>query len=193
MRLDSSVAGVLAPIETDLAAFLALVLAAAALHKLRSPTRARRAAGELLGFSSRGAGIATAAAAAIEAAAAACLLDASWRWVGALLAAALWAVYLGLMGRAILGGRRELDCGCSFGKAHRPLGSWHILRTGSLMLLAAVAAAGLDPTVQGLAGVSGMSLGELACETLAALAFLGLYVALDHVLALGPLRAGARR
>jgi len=191
MGLDSPVAGVLALIETETAWFLALLLAGAALHKLLAQTRARRAAGELLGVSWRVAAIAAGAAIAIEGLAAFCLVDPNSRAVGAALAAVLWSVYLGLMGRAIFVGRREVDCGCSFGKAHRPLGPWQMLRTGSLMLLAVwVAVAGLEPAVQGWAGASAASLGELSCECLAAFAFLALYVALDHVLGLAALRDG---
>jgi hypothetical protein len=199
MALDSSDAAILATLETEAAWFLALLLAGASLHKLFAPTRARRVAGDLLGWSRRGAAVAAATATATEGVAAACLIEASSRGVGALIAAALWALYLGLIGRAIIQGRRDLDCGCSFGRAHRPLGRWQLLRTACLCVLAA-AVAGLawDPGVHGAAiaagsGPAGSGPAGFASEVLAALALLALYAALDHVLALAPLRAGALR
>jgi len=187
-------------LETELAWFMALLLAGAALHKLFARARARRAAGELLRVSLRGAGVAAAAAIAIEIAASLCLGYAPWRGVGASLAAALWAVYLGLICRAIISGRKELDCGCSFAKAHRPLGRWQILRTACLSLLAAALAAlayhpgvyAYDPAAFS-ASAAGFGLAAFTSEALAALALLALYAALDHVLALAPPRAGALR
>jgi hypothetical protein len=194
MHVDPSVAAVLALLQTEVAWFLALLLAGAALHKQIAHTRARRAAGDLLGCSWRSAGIAVAAAALVEAVAALGLGYASSRWLGALLAAALWAVYLGLIGRAIVRGRRDLDCGCSFGQAHRPLGRWQVLRTAGLCLLAAaVAALAHVPGIADAASVAAPGLAELTSEALAPLALLALYAALDHCLALAPLRAGASR
>lgn len=191
MSAEFPMAGVLAVLCAETAWFLALVLAGAALHKLYAQSRARRAAAELLGVSWRGAGLAVWVAAATEGLAALCVVNPSSRGAGASLAAVLFAVYLGVMARAIFVGRRQIDCGCSFGTTHRPLGSWQILRTASLMLLAA-AVAGLahGPAVREFASVYATSPGELACESMAALAFLALYVALDHVLALRPLRDG---
>ena len=188
---DASFTGVLGSIATDAAWFLALLLTGAALHKTFSRARAQRAAGDLLTLSRRGAGVAAGAAAVIEGLAASCLLLPASRSAGAALAATLWGTYLGLMGLAILKGRTSFDCGCSFGKAHRLLGRWQMLRTGSLLVLAvAVAVAGLYPALNAHWSLSDMSLGELASGSLAAFALLGLYVALDHVLALEPLRAG---
>jgi hypothetical protein len=191
MHADPTVAVVLA---TEIAWFLALLLAGAALHKLVARARARRAAGDLLGCSSRVAGIAAGAAALVEGVAAVCLGYASSRWLGALLAAALWAVSLGLIGRAISHGRSHLDCGCSFGKAHQPLGRRQVLRTACLCLLAAgVAGLTYDPASNGTASATSPDFAQLTCEVLAAPALLALYAALDHVLALAPLRTGAVR
>jgi len=194
MPVEASFADVLALLETVVAWFLGLLLAAAALHKLSARSRARRAAGDLLGLSWGGAGIAVGAAIAIETVAGVCLFGATLRGIGALLAAALWAVYLGLIGRALLAGRRDLDCGCSFGKAHRPLGSWQLLRAGCLALLAAtVAGLAYAPALVGAASAAGLGVAECTSSALAALALLSLYGALDHVLALAPLRIGALR
>jgi len=194
MHADPSLAAVLALLQTEVAWFLALLLAGAALHKLSARTRAQRAAGDLLKCSWRSAGIAAAAAALVEGVAALCLGYAASRRFGALLATALWAVYLGLLVRAIIQGRRDLDCGCSFGQAHRPLGRWQVLRAAALCLLAAaVAALTYDPGSSGAASASAPGLAALTSEALAPLALLALYAALDHCLALTPLRTGALR
>ena len=194
MHVAPSVAAVLALLQTEVAWFLALLLAGAALHKLIAHARAQRAAGDLLKRSWRSAGIAAAAAALVEGVAALCLGNAASRRFGALLATALWAVYLGLLVRAIIQGRRDVDCGCSFGQAHRPLGRWQVLRTVGLCLLAtAVAALAHDPGISGAASAAAPSLAELTSAALAPFALLALYAALDHSLGLVPLRAGALR
>jgi hypothetical protein len=109
------------------------------------------------------------------------MLMPSDRIVGATLACTLWLAYLALMLHAIASGRTNVDCGCSFGAAHRPLGSFHIVRNAVLLgfgavVLAVCALSGSD-SIQG-------------SQFLAAFALLALYGALDQVMALRPLRAG---
>ena len=89
--------------------------------------------------------------------------------------------YLWLILRAIAQGRRDADCGCSFGAGQRPLGAYHVARnaglTGAALLVAAGAASATGPVI--------------ASQILAALALLALYGALDEVMSLTAPRAGA--
>jgi hypothetical protein len=82
--------------------------------------------------------------------------------------------------RAIAEGRRDVDCGCSFGRTRHPLGVFEGARNVVLVamaLLVAASAGGAPPLA--------------ASQLLAACAFLALYGALDQVMALQPLRRGA--
>lgn len=98
---------------------------------------------------------------------------------GGMLAAAIWMLYLGLILRAILQGRRTADCGCSFGPTARPLGLFQVARNAVLAALAGFCA---WPGV----GTDGVQ----ASQVLGAAALLALYGALDQVMALRPLRGG---
>jgi hypothetical protein len=109
---------ILGLLSSQIAAFLALLLAASAAHKALRFARARSAAQEF-------AGVPAAAAAAAAA--------------GAWLAAALFGAYLALIARAILE-QREADCGCSFGSARRAPGTFEATRNGVLVMLAMLAA-----------------------------------------------------
>jgi hypothetical protein len=161
-------------------------------------SRAQRAASELTGIAWRGAGMAASFATVSEIGAAGLLAIPAYRAFGALLAASIWSAYFALIARSIVIGRRDVDCGCSFGAAHRPLGGFQLLRCASLSLLAIVvaalcfASAGRDGASASVAG-AGFGAAMLISEALAAAAMLALYAALDHVMALGPLRAGQIR
>jgi hypothetical protein len=175
-------------VESQLTMFLVLLLGLAAIHKALRRTRTQRATADLTGLGWRGAGLAAAAAAVSEAAAAGLLLNPSSRMVGALLAAALWTGYSAMIARALLAGRRDLDCGCSFGAAHRPLGHFQLLRSLLLVVLASLVAAlavsgGVNP-------VASTGAAMFATQLLAGVALLALYGAMDQVMAVAPMRAG---
>lgn len=198
MAASASISAVLELVEIQLACFLALLLSVAALHKLFWRSRALRAASEMTGMAWRSAGMAVSLATASELGAAGLLAIPAYRAAGALLAASIWSAYFALIARSIVIGRRDVDCGCSFGAAHRPLGRFELLRCASLSLLAVVvaalcfASAGRGGASESVAG-AGSGAAMLVSEALAAGAMLALYAALDHVMALGPLRPGEIR
>jgi hypothetical protein len=167
-------------LSAQLAAFLALLLAAAAVHKWIRSAQMRTAVQELAGVPRAAAAWAVMAAALGEALAAAMLFVPAYRAAGALLAALMWGGYLALIVRAISQGRREVECGCSFGRTRHPLGAFEAARNVALVAMALLVAAGAGgaPTVA-------------ASQWLAACAFLALYGALDQVMTLQPLRRGA--
>jgi hypothetical protein len=169
-------------LTAQLAVFLAALLAASAVHKALRWRRARVAVGQLAGMPESLTAAALAAALAIELSAAALLLDPGRRAAGATLAALLWAGYLLLIVRAIVQDRRDVDCGCSFAPAARPLGALQTAR-GAVLTALAVLAAWVSAAVG--------SVPEQGSQVLGAIALLALYGALDQVLALRPLRAGA--
>ena len=78
-------------------------------------------------------------------------------------------------------GRREVDCGCTFGDTHRQLGAYQVARNAVLAASAVLVAA-----VSALYGVSSIG----AEQFLAAAALLALYGALDQAMALQAPRAG---
>jgi hypothetical protein len=168
-------------LATQLASFQALLLAAAGVHKLIGRHRLRTAAHEFAGVPRRLAPFAVAALAGTECAASLLLWIPQSRAAGAALAVLLWGGYWLLMLRAIAADRREVDCGCSFGAAHGPLGTYQAVRNAALAALAAL-----------VAGVCARYGAELICtaQILAAVALLALYVALDQAMALQPPRAG---
>lgn len=163
------------------AAFVALLLTASALHKASGWRRSRSVVRQFGGVADSFASVALAAAIGAELAAAALLIAPSTRLPGAALATAIWAAYLALMLRAIQQNRRDVDCGCSFGAAHRPLGSFQVARNAALATLCAcIAAVSMTDAVPAIA----------ASQLLGALALLALYGALDQVMGLQPLRGG---
>jgi hypothetical protein len=176
--------GVVRLLAAQAAAFLALLLLASAIHKLIRPARARAAVVEFAAIPQRFAYLALIGVCLAELAAGYGLLNPAGRTAGAVLAALIWSGYLLLIFRAILQGRRYVDCGCSFGHSVRPLGTYQALRGAMLIGLAAVVAmlsAGFEATT------------PTAAELLAAAAFLGLYAALDQAVAAQPLLLGERR
>jgi hypothetical protein len=192
MMLDSSYFGSVGTLlETQAAWFLALLLVAAAAHKLLWRERASAAVSGLTGMLPKAAGLAVNAIAAIEMLAALGLLVPAYRSPGALLAALLWSLYVIAMARAVLTGRRAVDCGCSFGKTHRPLGRFQLLRTAVLALIALAIAFSPATVTVDARGVSMAVL--LLTQGLAACALFALYAALDSIMSLDTLRPGAVR
>ena len=101
---------------------------------------------------------------------------------GGALAALIFGTYLFLILRAIAQERRDVDCGCSFGAARRPLGAYQAVRNAGLTGMALLVAVVFASTVSG--PVLGLQ------TTLAAFALLSLYAALDQVMTLMPPRSG---
>lgn len=172
-------------LAAQLAVFQTLLLAASAAHKVSTWSRSLGVMRQFGGVPSALASSALGAVIASEFLAALLLLIPAYRTAGAILAAALWTVYLALILRAILQNRRDLECGCSFGFASRPssrpLGIFQLLRNGVLSGVAV-----------GIAAVSAVG-GAVSVEpsqVLGGLALLALYGALDQVMALQPLRSG---
>jgi len=192
MMPDSAhVWSVVALMETPAAWFMALLLGVAAAHKLLWRERALIAVSGLTRLSSRPAGLALGAAVGIEIAAAIALLLPDYRIPGALLAALLWSLYLAAMAYTLISHGGAIDCGCSFGKTHRPLGRFQLLRTAALALLAFALA--IRPAALA-AGTSAVAMPVLlVTQALCACALLALYAALDSVMSLDALRPGVLR
>jgi hypothetical protein len=168
--------GVMRVLIAQLAAFLALLLLASAVHKAIRWPHTRRVVRDFARVPAAASSITALAAALSDA----LLFAPAYRPAGALLAALLWAAYLALIVRAIVQGRRDVDCGCSFGRAHGPLGAFQGARNAVLVFLALLVAV----------SAAGGSVPVTASEVLAACALLALYGALDQVMALQPLRRG---
>ena len=185
MRVESFAwADVLRMLTAQLAWFLAILLGAAAVDKLVRWRHTISVAQRFAGAPEANAGAASAAAVGCELAAAVALAFPASRAAGAATAALLWTLYLGLLLRAFRSGRRDVDCGCSVGSqaagVHRPLGTFHVVRNGALVISALLVAA---LSVHGAVGV-------LPSQVLAACAFLALYAAFDQTMLLRPLRSG---
>jgi hypothetical protein len=171
--------GILGLLSSQIAAFLALLLAASAAHKVLGFARARAAAHEFAGVPPAAAAAAAAAMAFAETLAAVLLIAPAYRAAGAWLATAIFGIYLALIACAILE-RREVDCGCSFGGARRTPGAFEATRNGVLVMLAMLAAL----------SSAGGALPVAASQALAACALFALYAALDQVVGQSPMRKG---
>lgn len=179
---------VIADLAVQIAAFLAALALVSAGHKLTRPARPRAAIEALTGVSATTAAIALVILAIAEAGAGVALLIPGFRAAGAALAATIWGGYFLVLTRAVAAGRRDLDCGCSFGESHARLGPYHLLRAGALSLVAAAIAVapGMGAMADHRFAVSLSTIGG-------ALALLALYFALDQLMSLGSPVAGAAR
>jgi hypothetical protein len=179
MTTAPTLPGVVQLLVVQFAAFLAVLLPVSALHKLIGRRRAQAVAREFAGVPPRLAPFAIVVIAGTELFASLLLLT-SYRAAGGVLAVLISGGYLLLIVRAIARGRRDVDCGCSFGAAHRPLGAYQVARNAAVTGVAVLVAAGsaASATVPG------------ASQILAAFALFALYLALDQVMALQPLRSG---
>ena len=175
--------GVVQLLIVQFAAFLAALLWASALHKLIRRQRAQAVIREFAGIPRRIAPLAVMAVATTELLAGIFLWMPAFRAAGGALAVLIWGGYSWLILRAIAQGRRDVDCGCSFGAAERPLGAYHVVRNAALAGAALLVAAGCAMSETG-APVA-------ASQILAAVALLTLYEALDQVMALTAPRSGA--
>jgi hypothetical protein len=181
MTISASTLGVFQLLVVQLAAFQAVLLLASGLHKLIRRGRTQAVIHDFAGVPLYLAPFAAVIAALTELLAGLLLLTAPYRAAGGLLAVLIWGGYLALILRAIAQGRRDVDCGCSFGPTQRPLGVFQAVRNMVLAAMAVLVAAGSAATVTGALAPS---------QILAAFALLALYGALDQVMALTPLRTG---
>jgi len=181
MTAEASMLGVIQSLVVQLAAFEAVLLLASGLHKMIRHDRTRAVMREFAGIPSGFASFAVTAAASLELLASLLLWTPSYRVVGGALAALIWGGYLALILRAIAQGRRDVDCGCTFGASRRPLGVFQVVRnvvlTGAALLVAAGSASGVAGPV-------------VASQILAAFVLVVLYGVLDQVMALTPPRSG---
>ena len=130
----------IAALAGPLSMTVALVLAQAALVKAKRRERMHKVMQEFVGVSPGWAPAAYAAAVTIELAACAALIWSPTRQTGAAVAAALWAIYTGLLLRAVLAGRGQVDCGCDAALPGRQLDVMYVVRAALLMLSAALVA-----------------------------------------------------
>jgi hypothetical protein len=181
MTTAASMLGVIQALVVQLAAFQAVLLLASGLHKLARRRRTQSVVHDFAGVPGYLAPFAVGLVAAAELIAGLMLLTPSHRAAGGMLAVLICGLYFLLILRAIAQGRGDVDCGCTFGAARRPLGAYQLARngilTGMALLVAAVSATSATGPV-------------VATQILAALALLALYGALDQVMALLPLRSG---
>jgi hypothetical protein len=165
----------------QLAGFLAALLLVTGLHKLIQRERAQAVVQDFAGVTPRLAPLAVLLVGATELLAGALLWSAAYRAAGAALAGLLWSGYLLLILRAIAQGRRDLDCGCTFGASRRPLGLYPVARNTVLAGMALLVA---------LSSLRAVAVAAGAAEIVAACALLSLYGALDQVMALAAPRRG---
>lgn len=181
MTTAASLLGVIQSLAVQLAAFQAVLLLASGLHKLIRRETTQAVVHEFAGVPRYLARFAVVAVAAAEVLAGLLLWTPSYRAAGGVLAVMIWGGYLLLILRAIAQGRRDVDCGCTFGNAQRPLGAYHVVRNAGLTSAALLVAAGCAASATGPL---------IASQMLAAFALLALYGALDQVMALTPPRSG---
>ncbi len=174
----------------QLASFASLLLFASGFHKLNAGSDAARAMQDLTGLALPRARRAVVGIAASELVAAAGLWVPVMRADAALLATLIWGAYFIYLQRALMAGRRDVDCGCSFSSGHRPLGAFQAWRAAILGALAAVIA--LSAAVAPGAVPYVVTSGAAVTQVLAGLVLLALYVALDQVMSIRPLRAGVQ-
>jgi hypothetical protein len=178
---DTSLGSAVQSFAAQMAMFQAMLLAASAVHKAVRWTHARSVMRQFAGVPGILAGSSLGVAITMELAAGALFMVPAYRTTGAVLAALIWTLYVALIVRAVVQGRRDVDCGCSFGPTSRPLGSFQIARNLVLAALAMFIA---------WVSASGGSVPAQGTFVLGGLALLALYGALDQVMALQPLRSG---
>ena len=179
--MGASLGSAVQSFAAQMATFQAMLLAASAVHKAVRWTHSLSVMRQFAGVPGVLAGTSLGVATAVELAAGGLLMVPAYRTTGAVVAAFIWTLYVALIVRAIVQGRRDVDCGCSFGPTSRPLGTFQIARN---LVLAALALF--------IAWVSafGGAVPTQGTFVLGGLALLALYGALDQVMALQPLRSG---
>jgi len=179
----ASMPGIIQSLAVQLAAFVAILLFASGLHKLMRRNRIVAAVRDFAGVPQSLAPLAAATAAVAEILGGGLLLSPSHRAAGGALAALIFGGYLLLILRAVAQGKRDVDCGCTWGAAQRPLGAYHAARNVILIGAALLTTAGSAAPI----GAPPIT----ALQIVAATALVALYGALDEVMGLVPPRAGA--
>ena len=182
MMGGTSLGSAMPSLAAQMAAFQAMLLAATAVHKAARWTHSLAVMRQFAGVPDVLAAASLGVAIAVESAAGALLMAPAYRTTGAVLAALIWTLYVAFIVRAIVQGRRDVDCGCSFGPTSRPLGSFQIARN---LVLAALAV-----FIAWVSVIDGPVPPAQGSFVLGGLALLALYGALDQVMALQPLRSG---
>ncbi|HWJ36100.1 MAG TPA: MauE/DoxX family redox-associated membrane protein [Steroidobacteraceae bacterium] len=178
---DASMAAAVQMLVAQLAVFQALLLTASAVHKALRWSHSTGVVYEFIGVPRSMAASVLAAVMTGELLAGTLLIVPEYRAMGAMLAASIWALYLAFIVRAIFQDKRDIDCGCSFGRTSRPLGTSQVARNAVL--------AGLAVFIAGVSAIGG-SVPARGSQVLGGIALLALYGALDQVMALQPLRRG---
>lgn len=176
----ASMQGIDQILAAQFAALLAFLLAASAAHKWVRWKRTLEVVRDFGGVPRAAASAVTLTVGLTEWLAAALLFSPSYRVLGALLAALILTVYLALIARSLIAGRRDVDCGCSFGPARHSLGTYEVVRNSVLAATALLVAAS---AARGGAAIA-------ASQVLGAGAMLALYGALDQAMGLRPVRKG---
>lgn len=144
---------------------LALLLAAAATHKLRDPRAFRATLGAYQLVPPSLVALLATLLSAFEVVLAAALLVPASGALAAVAAGVLLALYSAAIAANLARGRRDIDCGC-LGPGHRqPLSAWLLVRNGVLMAGAALGA--MPPVPRPLGWIDLVTIaGALAALTL---------------------------
>jgi hypothetical protein len=169
-------------IDVTVRGALALLFAAASVHKLRAPAFFR---GTLADYRVMPAAAVPAVAWLVPAAEAAVACGLVVRRVPGLLGAAVLLATYGLaIGVNLARGRRDLDCGCAGPAARRPISGWLVARNVTLALVALAAA--LPVEARALTWIDAVTV------TGATVALAAVYAATDRLLAQAPAVARLR-
>jgi hypothetical protein len=163
-------------IDATVRAALALLLLAAATHKLRDPVRFRATVADYRLLPASLVTIGAAILVLSELAVAVALAVARvWGLAGA---AALLALYAAAIAVNLARGRRRLDCGCTGHALRRPISGWLVLRN---LALVAIALADLAPvSTRPLVWIDYLTVGS------ATAAFAACWMTTDRLLATAP-------
>ena len=163
-------------IDATVRAALALLLLAAAAHKLRDPARFRATVAEYRLLPRPLVALGAAILVLAELAAAVALAVArAW---GLAVSAALLALYAAAIAVNLARGRRHLDCGCTGPALRRPISGWLVLRN---LALVAIALADLAPvSMRPLVWIDHLTVAA------ATAAFAACWLATDRLLASAP-------
>ena len=163
-------------IDATVRAALALLLLAAAAHKLRDPARFRATVAEYRLLPRPLVTLGAAILVLSELAAAVALAGArTWGLAGS---AALLALYAAAIAVNLARGRRHLDCGCTGPALRRPISGWLVFRN---LALVAIALADLAPvSMRPLVWIDHLTVAA------ATAAFAACWLATDRLLATAP-------
>jgi uncharacterized membrane protein YphA (DoxX/SURF4 family) len=129
------ISDILSVLSATAALFIAFLLWASAIHKLRDVDRTQLATSDLLGVLGWPAYTAWGAAVVTELLIGAAVI---WNIHASLFAAGLWMIYTAAMIYARAAGRAVADCSCSFGQSAKSEHGYPIARNGLLISLAIV-------------------------------------------------------